>query len=314
MAMHPLDPFLESQPALILDGGLATELETRGEDLDDPLWSAKVLLERPERIRRVHHDYLAAGADCVTSASYQASFEGFARRGLSRDKARALFQASVDLAREARDGFWAVPGHREGRHRPLVAASVGPYGAYLADGSEFRGDYDLGLDELTEFHRERFEALSRSGADLLALETVPSCVEAQALARLLESTPGPPAWMSFSCRDGRHISDGTPLRDVAAELDGCRRLVAVGVNCTAPRHVASLLRSVRGATGKLLVAYPNSGERYDVEGKAWRPGGDEAEPVEACREWLDQGARLIGGCCRTSPATIRAMRRKLLDG
>ena len=311
--MNPLVPFLDRQPVLILDGGLATELEARGEDLDDPLWSAKVLVERPELLRQVHREYLFAGADCVASASYQATFEGLAERGFSPERAAALLRTSVDLAVEARDEFWSDAAHRGNRLRPLVAASVGPYGAYLADGSEFRGDYDLDLDALAEFHRERLGVLSASGADLLAFETVPSRIEALALARLLDGTTGPPAWMSFSCRDGRCISDGTSLREVVAEIESCERLVAVGVNCTAPRHVSSLLRSVGGSTTKLLVAYPNSGERYDVEGKAWRPGDHGVEPEEACREWLDLGARLIGGCCRTSPTTIRSIRRRLVD-
>lgn len=310
--MNPLDLFLANQSPLLLDGGLATELEARGEDLDDALWSARVLYERPEQIVRVHHDYLICGADCVTSASYQATVEGFARCGLDRDEAIDLLRLSVDLALRARDEFWEEPSHRAGRLRPLVAASIGPYGAYLADGSEFRGDYDLGLDALADFHRDRLAVLSDTGPDLLAIETVPSRLEALALARLLDDSTGPPAWMSFSCRDGLHISDGTPLRDVAAEIEGCDRLLAIGVNCTAPQHVTPLLRSVRGATTKHLVAYPNSGEEYDVGGRSWLPGTDGVEPVDACVEWRDLGARLIGGCCRTSPATIRAMRRRLI--
>lgn len=310
--MHPFTPFLERQPAVILDGGLATELEALGENLDDPLWSAKVLFERPERIRRVHLDYLMSGADCVASASYQATLEGFARRGFGREKAVRLLQLSVDLAIEARDDFWGEPSNRTGRLRPLVAASIGSYGAFLADGSEFRGDYGLSGADLIDFHRARLEVMSESGADLLAFETVPSRVEALALARLLDETSGPPAWLSFSCRDGRHISDGSPLREVASELERCERLVAVGVNCTPPQHITSLLRAAAGATTKLLVAYPNSGEDYDVVGKTWHPGTGGVEPVDACVEWRDVGAKVLGGCCRTGPLTIRDMRWRLM--
>ena len=311
----PITAGLASQGVLILDGGLATELEYRGADLADPLWSAKVLLDEPERVRTVHEAYLEAGADVIASASYQATFEGLAARGLDAAASEALLRSSVELALEARDAVWArhrtaAPGTE--RLRPLVAASVGPYGAFLADGSEYRGDYGLDVEALSRFHRRRLEVLAGSGADVLALETIPSYPEALALARLLDESSGPVAWISFSCRDEATLHDGTDLVRVVAEIEGCRRIAAVGVNCTAPSLVTALLRRAATVTAKPLVAYPNSGEGWDAVTRSWQAGETAPGPAEACSDWHRSGARLVGGCCRTRPADIRALRRVLL--
>ncbi len=311
-APNPLRPFLEHQGLLILDGGLATELEARGADLGDELWSARLLLDDPELLRQVHLDYLAAGADCITSASYQATLQGFAERRLSDGEAVALIERSVALATAARDAFWSDPAHRRGRLRPLVAASVGPYGAYLADGSEYRGDYGLDEAALARFHRRRLRILSAAGADLLACETLPSYPEARALRSLLAAEPGPPAWLSFSCRDGHRLHDGTPLARVLAELDGAERVVAVGINCTAPHLLPELLAAARRATSLPIVVYPNSGEAWDAAGKRWLELASPPELGEAARGWHEAGAVLLGGCCRIGPGQIRGMRQRLL--
>lgn len=309
----PLEPFLAAERVVILDGGLATELESRGFDLNDDLWSAKILLEQPEAIRSVHLAYLRAGADCIASASYQATLEGFMGRGLDKDAAAELIQGSVALALEVRDKFWSDPEHRIGRLKPLVAASVGPYGAYLADGSEFRGDYDLDEDALVDFHRERWCLLASSGADLLACETIPSRNEARALRRLLEESPDTQAMFSFSCRDAQRISDGSLLSEVVAELEGCPRILALGVNCTGADYIEGLIRAAARATSKPIVVYPNAGEAWDATTKTWMPAGRAAPSLlTSCRQWVDQGARLIGGCCRTTPADIRQVRQRLL--
>jgi len=305
--MNPLEAILSGQPVVILDGALATELEARGCNLDDPLWSAKVLLEAPERIAAVHADYFAAGADVAITASYQASLPGLMRRGLNAEDALALIGRSVTLAVEVRDAFWRQPANRVGRSRPLVAGSVGPYGAYLADGSEYRGDYDLSEDELVDFHRPRMAALVAAGADLLACETLPCLAEARALARLLDEFPGTWAWFSFSARDGAHVCHGEPLADCAALLDGHPQVAAVGVNCTAPVFVPDLIRAVRGATAKPIVVYPNSGESYDPEARTWRNGSRRTAFADAAPDWYAAGARIIGGCCRTTPADIAAL-------
>jgi homocysteine S-methyltransferase len=310
---NPLTPILDHQGVVVLDGGLATELERHGSDLNDDLWSARVLMDQPELVGRVHADYLAAGADCIVSASYQATVEGFQRKGVSEERALALLRRSVDIALEAREEFWAIPENRQGRLRPLVAASIGPYGAFLANGSEFTGDYDLDRQGLMDFHAARWEVLRSCGADLLACETIPSAAEARVLVKLLGRSPSTFAWFSFSCRDELHISDGTELAAVARELSESDRVVAVGVNCTAPRFISGLVASVRAVTSKPIVVYPNSGERWEADGKKWLPGEEAVELSLASREWRDAGARLIGGCCRTGPDDIRRIRRQLLS-
>jgi len=305
--MNPLAPLLAQYPVLVLDGALATELERRGCDLRDPLWSAKVLIEAPELIRQVHADYFQAGADCAITASYQASLEGFMRRGLSREAALELIQRSVRLAVEARDAFWQEPAHRTGRPRPLVAASVGPYGAFLADGSEYRGDYGLSEAELMDFHRPRMAALLEAGADLLACETIPCFSEARALTRLLAEFPNASAWISFSARDEAHLWHGERLAECAAWLNDQPQVVAVGVNCTAPRYLPGLIEAIRTVASKPIVVYPNSGETYDPVQRLWSGVADaETFAIEA-RRWYASGARLIGGCCRTTPGHIRTI-------
>lgn len=305
-----LAPFLAGGGSLVLDGGLATELEARGFDLHHPLWSARLLQQAPEAIVSVHRAYLEAGADCIIGASYQATIEGFVRTGLSRQAARDLLLLSVSLATDARDAFWAEPANRVGRRRPLVAASIGPYGAALANGAEYTGDYDRDEAGLRDFHRERFRLLAASGADLLACETIPRVAEARALASLLAESEATLAWFSFSCKDGLRISDGTPLADCARFLTPLPQVVAIGVNCTSPAFALSLVASVAAVAKKPIVAYPNSGERYLAATKTWS-GEAAADWADLGREWRGAGARLIGGCCRTGPAHVRALRAAL---
>ena len=308
---NPIQPFLDSQGVLILDGGLASELERTGYDLDDPLWSAKVLLETPEAIGDVHRSYLEAGADCIISASYQATIEGFRARGLGLAASESAIRKSVELAIDARDRFWVDESNTGDRLRPLVAASVGPYGAYLADGSEFTGVYGLDEQSLVDFHRRRWQILSLTGADLLACETIPSLREARALVRLLGDTPNRWAWFSFSCRDGEHISDGTPIVECVRALAEVPRVAAVGVNCTAPVFIPSLVEKIRGVTDTPIVVYPNSGEGWDAESKSWTGTADPTSFAASGVLWRDAGAQLIGGCCRTGPEDIRQLREAI---
>lgn len=301
---HPFQPLLEENGVVILDGALATELERRGANLDDPLWSARVLLDRPELIREVHLDYFRAGADVATTASYQASLPGLTACGLTESQAREVIQRSVQLAREARERF--VRESANYRPRPLVAGSVGCYGAYLADGSEYRGAYGLGLTELVEFHRPRMAWLVEAGADALACETIPCQLEAEALVHLLAEFPDTPAWMSFSCRDGEHVREGQSIEACARVAEQAPNVVAIGVNCTPPQFVPELLTRLRNVTDRLLVAYPNSGESWDAA-RGWAGDRSCLDFGAASRAWYDLGARLIGGCCRTTPADIRAI-------
>lgn len=311
---HPITPIIDRYGAVVLDGGIATELERRGLDLNDPLWSAKILIEQPAAIEQVHYDYLAAGADLVLSASYQATFEGFARRRIARSAAADLMRFSVRLVRDARDRFLAQYDDPAARPEPLVGASVGCYGAYLADGSEYRGDYDLSVRRLVEFHRPRLDVLVEAQPDLLAFETIPCAHEAEAVVRALEEHPAIPAMISFSCCDDAHVCHGEPLAVCVDIVNDARSCVAVGVNCTPPRHVVGLLRSLEGVTELPLVTYPNSGEIWDADTHRWMAAPDQIDFGESARAWYGAGARLIGGCCRTTPDTIRRIAAALRGG
>ena len=308
---NPIADFVRDQGFCLLDGGLATALEARGCDLNDHLWSARVLLENPGLIRDVNLDFLAAGADCIATATYQATFPGLRKRGLTEREATELLQESVKLATSARDEFWSRPENRSGRLRPLVAASIGPYGAYLADGSEYTGDYGIDESDLYAFHQRRWRILADSEADLLACETIPSRLEASVLLRLLDETPGRWAWISFSCRDGAHISDGTPLAAAVKECDGASGLAAVGINCTPPRFIPSLIEEARRATHRPVMVYPNSGEGYDARTKTWISTSEDIDVTRACTDWIRSGATVVGGCCRVGAQQIAAMRRRL---
>ncbi|MEU6218770.1 homocysteine S-methyltransferase [Streptomyces sp. NPDC047022] len=291
---------------VVLDGGLSNQLESAGHDLGDALWSARLLAERPEAITGAHLSYFLAGADVAITSSYQATFEGFARRGTGRDKAAGLLRLSVDLAREA-----AARARARGVRRPLwVAASAGPYGAMLADGSEYRGRYGLTVAELEAFHRPRLEALAAAGPDVLALETVPDTDEAAALLRAVRGL-GVPAWLSYSV-SGDRTRAGQPLQEAFALAADADEVIAVGVNCCAPEDVSAAVRTAARVTGKPVVAYPNSGEGWDAEAHAW--DGRVTFTASEAVGWRDAGAGLIGGCCRVGPDSITAVARALARG
>jgi homocysteine S-methyltransferase len=310
---NPILRILEKQGILILDGGLATALEGRGCDLVDELWSAKVLLEAPHLIREVHLDYLLAGADCITTSSYQASLHGFRKRGLDEAAGRGLLGLSIQLALEARERFWSEMPNRRERLEPLVAASIGPYGAFLADGSEYTGRYGISDSELYEFHRVRWQVLANGGADLMACETIPSQREAETLLRLLSETPDQWAWISFSCRDGQHLCNGGLLRDAAQACNSESRVAAVGINCTAPEWIAPLIHEAGKGTEKPILVYPNSGEGYNAVEKRWHSAPPVIPLEEMAQDWVRRGASGVGGCCRVGPEKIAEIRRELVN-
>ncbi|WP_208611950.1 homocysteine S-methyltransferase [Mycobacterium paraffinicum] len=283
---------LISGSVLITDGGLATELQARGHDLSDALWSARLLADDPREIAAVHAGYYRAGAKIATTASYQASFEGFASRGIDRNEAAGLLRRSVDLAKTARD--------EAGADGLLVAASVGPYGAALADGSEYRGRYGLSVAALRRWHRPRLEVLAESGADVLACETVPDVDEAEALVDLVASV-GAPAWLSYTI-DGTRTRAGQSLAEAFAVAAGAPEIVAVGVNCCAPEDVGPAIEIAMDA-GKPVIVYPNSGERWD--GRGW--AGPRTFSATLATQWVAAGASIIGGCCRVGPPDIAAL-------
>ena len=296
---------LAKYPLLVLDGAFGTELARRGFDTNDELWSAKALFEKPELVEAVHRDYYEAGADISTSASYQATVEGFEKKGFTREQAKELIVRSVRLVQQARDAFWQQKEKRVGRPQPLAAASVGPYGAYLADGSEYRGDYGASRAELADFHAERLAILVSAGPDILACETLPLLDEARAILDDLRRYPDAGAWISFSCKDAEHTCGGDAIADCARLLDKESQVAAIGVNCTAPQYVADLIRNIRAHTAKPVVVYPNTGETYDAVTKTWH--GSPTPYRDFVRQWYEAGARLIGGCCRTTPDDIRGI-------
>ncbi len=296
----------------VLDGGLATELERRGVSIAGPLWSARALLEAPEAILAVHRSYLEAGADVLLTASYQISSLGFAALGLpvadAEQAAAGALRQAVALAVQARA--------EHGRKGVLVAASLGPYGAVLANGAEFHGEYGFASKTeehaaLVRFHASRIEVLAGTEADLLAFETLPSLAEALAIAEALTGRPDSfsrlGAWLSFTCRDGGYVAHGETLRDCAAMLDGVPQVLAIGVNCTAPTLVLELIGELRAGTSKPLVVYPNSGEGWDAKRRCWTGTSYVKAYGKSAREWFAAGAQLVGGCCRTGPGHVRAV-------
>ncbi len=312
--------YLEQQGFVVLDGALATELEQKGADLNDALWSARCLLESPELISEVHMDYLQAGADIISSATYQASEAGFRERGLSVKEARGIMQGGVALAVRARDEFWFGAGSGDpvgkianGGLKPLVAVSMGPFGACLHDGSEYHGNYTSNWREVSAFHRERMLWLAAAGADLMAFETIPSFPEAEILLELLEKhvndLHGLSTWISFSCKDSQHVSHGEPLRDCMDLVAGSGKVAAAGINCTAPGLISDLIGSLDATTHLPLMVYPNSGETWASHDHCWLGQGSTDFAIGA---WFDAGVRLFGGCCRTRPADIAGIRKTLL--
>lgn len=310
---------------LVIDGALATELEKRGCDLRDELWSAKILIAEPDIIRQVHLDYFLAGANIAITATYQASERGLAEyRGLSSAEAETLVRRSVELAQSARKEAQktftsANTEHHDAQQLPqplFVAGSIGPYGAYLADGSEYTGSYSISRGQFKDFHRLRLGTLVEAGCDLLACETIPSYAEVEALCDILASEFAQSvAWMSVTLDgSGLRMADGTPLERLAETTKQCSQIFAIGVNCVSRQKVTTALKTLRKAAGPelQLLAYPNSGEIYHAKSGSW--SGDRSDKqtwLEYVREWRDAGATLLGGCCRTGPGDIHSISQAL---
>jgi homocysteine S-methyltransferase len=316
---------LASKSVLVIDGALASELEERGHDLNHPLWSAKVLRDDPDSIEKVHLDYFLAGADIAITASYQAAPLGLTKHfGTTEDEGKGMVARSVAIANSARKAAYAaVP---EGQQRFLLAGSIGPYGAYLADGSEYNGGYSLTPEEFQNFHRPRIQALVEAEVDLLALETMPSYDEIKAVLDLLHAEfPRAIAWLGCTTRDASHLSDGTPLQAVVDLVhENELQIIAIGINCVASETVSASLQHLSQLTHVPLLCYPNSGEVWDASTKTWSAGQPSAEtqtrssaisepnqPRSPVMLWIQNGARLVGGCCRTGPAFIRSIREDL---
>jgi homocysteine S-methyltransferase len=287
---------------ILLDGGLATTLEARGHDLSSELWSAAILTEKPDEIMAVHRAFIDAGSEIITTSSHQASYLGLALAGFTHDETTHILRSAVLLAREAAvaDGV-------------LVAASVGPYGAVLANGAEYWGHYGLSAKALRTFHRERLKVLIGSGADLVAFETMPDLDEVEILLDLMSSDhPDIPYWVAFSCQDETSTNAGQNFADAVRVVSGSDACIAVGVNCSSPRFVTPLLQSAAKARGeKPFVVYPNAGRTWDAPNRRWLDGGTDRFAASTVREWVTNGARLIGGCCGIGPSGIATLRKAL---
>lgn len=301
----PLKKNLQSQPFLVLDGAFGTEIEKTGFSILDPLWSAVALCRRPDLVRAVHQSYLEAGADIITTASYQATVEGVMEKGYSAEEAVTVLQSAVTLAKEVRDDFWKAH-HETGRLRPLVAVSLSLYGAHLLNGTEYHGIYKANEKTIADFHRKYLAMYAEAKPDLFAFETIPCLMEARAIKDALQGYPEGRAMVSFSCKDGAHTVSGDGIQDCARLLDGVPQVAAVGVNCTAPEYVVSLIGEIQKGTDKPIVVYPNSGETYDSVHRCWQGSADSYQSY--VKDWYGAGARIIGGCCRTTPGDIRAVR------
>jgi len=283
----------------VLDGGLASELEFQGARIDGPLWSAHILEDAPEKVVAVHRAYLEAGAECLLTASYQVSRMGYAEFGLALERGDAALLRAVELARNAAAEF--------PKRRVVVASSLGPYGAALHNGAEYHGNYQCSFGDLVQFHAERIGVLAvgQPSADFLAFETLPSLEEAQAIGEALAPWPELAAWFCFTCRDGKHTAHGELLSECAAAVARFPQTIAVGVNCTQPALIPSLIGELRRASDKPIVVYPNSGEGWDPAARSWTGSGDASRFGALAGEWFAAGAQIVGGCCRTRPEHIR---------
>lgn len=304
MSANLFDVQQKEKRFLVLDGGLASELEAHGLTLHDSLWSARALADNPSLVQKVHASYLEAGADIIVTSSYQATHQGFHAHGFDRQQGDRLLQTSVALARQAIQEHLAT----DSRSAPVLAASVGSYGAFLNDGSEYRGKFGLSEHELADFHRDRLKTIASCNPDVFACETLPCLLEARALVTRLLPEVGIPAWLSFTCQNTTTTAGGDAIEACAALAEESAHVLAVGVNCTSPDLCVDLLQKMRRETSKPLLVYPNRGEAWNSENRQFERSACAPLPtyVEA---FVDAGATIIGGCCRTSPDDIRSIAR-----
>lgn len=297
----------EFKHPLIIDGAMSTPLENLGADTDNPLWTAAVLDKQPELVYKVHQQYFEAGARLTITDTYQANVPAFVTNGYSIRRGHALIQRAVQLAKEARDDY----ERRYGIHN-YVAGSLGPYGAYLANGSEYTGNYHLSEEEFEEFHRPRLSDILHVGVDILAIETQPRLDEVLAELKLARQlSPNTPAYVSFSLKDHATLADGTPLAVAAKTVAENPQVIAVGINCIPLERVAPAVRIVHSVTDKPVIAYPNSSAVYDSTTKKWTYPNGRQSLASYLPQWLSAGLTIIGGCCTTTPADIAELNDRL---
>ena len=311
--MNTIEEILQKQKVFILDGALGTQIQKNGHDVNDSLWSAKFLNEDTSVIKEVHKQYLEAGADCIITSSYQASIEGFLKKGFSKEKAIELIKLSINIAKEARDEFWETFEDKQTRIKPLVAASIGPYGAYLADGSEYSGDYKISDEELKDFHKKRLEIIVETNPDILACETIPLLKEAKIISDLLKQYPHIASWITFSAKNENYTNAADDIKECMTYLNTQEHISAVGINCTAPQYIPMLIENIKSVCSKPIVIYPNGGSRYNPITKLWERGELSAQDfAKLAYLWYTKGATVIGGCCETTPNEIECIRKTLL--
>ena len=294
--------FLTNNP-VVLDGAMSTPLEKLGADTNNDLWTAKALIDNEELVYEVHKMYFEAGADLIITDTYQANVQAFEKVGYSEKEARNLIKKAVKIAQKARDDY----ENRTGKHN-YIAGTIGPYGAYLANGSEYRGDYELSVEEYQQFHLPRIEELVNAGVDILAIETQPKLDEVLAILELLkEKYPQQKVYVSYTLSDDDTISDGTPLPRAIHALEDYSQVIAVGINCVKLELVEPALKNMKEITDKNLIVYPNSSAVYDPKSKTWSQPKTSATFEELIPNWYEAGARIIGGCCTTGPKEIKAV-------
>ncbi len=284
-----------AQGPIVLDGGFATQLEARGHDLTGALWSARLLAEDPSEIVAVHGDFFAAGAQVAITASYQVSFEGMAAIGVDAAETKRLLALSVELARTAADQAEDA--------QCWVAASVGPYGASLANGQEYVGNYGLSVAQLRAWHRPRLETLISARPDVLAMETVPCLAEVEAMLAEVAGA-GMPCWVSLTSQ-GLLTRQGEPLEEAFAMAGDVAEVIAVGVNCCSTVGLEEVIALAAETSGKPVIVYPNSGEGWDGSNRSW--AGEPAFDPRQAPDWIAAGASAVGGCCRVTPRDIAAI-------
>ncbi|KRM97254.1 homocysteine methyltransferase [Liquorilactobacillus aquaticus DSM 21051] len=306
---------LKNKPVLVVDGAMATELEKKGINTVNDLWSANALINAPEKVTAVHRSYFEAGADIAITNTYQANVVAFEKRGLSHSQSEDLVVQAVRCAQEARADFYkTLTSQQRSLRELLVAGSVGPYGAYLADGSEYTGRYSLTEEEYQSFHYSRLSLLNKAGVDLFAIETQPNFAESKALVDLVvEKFPKKSAWLSFSIKDSSHLCDGTSLKEAIKYFEKYEQVAAIGINCIALEKVEAAIKNIKKETNKPIIVYPNNGDRYDPQTKTWRTNPNSATFSELVPVWKAAGARLIGGCCRSNPDDIKEIADAIKD-
>lgn len=297
-----------NQP-LLIDGAMSTALEQLGADTNNPLWTASVLDKQPNLVKQVHQEYFKVGARLAITDTYQANVQAFVANGYSERQAHALIKRAVQLARDARDEYQQATGVYN-----YIAGAVGPYGAYLADGSEYTGDYQRSEAEFKEFHRPRLTDILSVGVDVIAIETQPRLDEVIAVLKLAkELAPTIPCYVSFSLKDHASLADGTPLAVAAATVDQYDNVFAIGANCIPLERVAPAVTVIRRATDKPIIAYPNSSAVYDPQTKTWAYPHGHRSLASYLPQWLSAGVTIVGGCCTTTPADIALLHEKLTE-